>query len=110
MGFSLLYNYPEALRRSARGHRPQEHYLSFGFDLAFCAPSWEDSDDELGDSRDPELERFWFGELTRACQSCHARHAAARFPAHWYRVPEQISGINIDVGSRAYDRRGRERH
>jgi hypothetical protein len=35
---------------------------------------------DAADARDPALERFWFQELTRACQSCHADHARARFP------------------------------
>jgi hypothetical protein len=29
---------------------------------------------------DPQLERLWYQEMTRACQSCHAAHATARFP------------------------------
>ncbi|MDX1569274.1 MAG: hypothetical protein R3200_02235 [Xanthomonadales bacterium] len=33
-----------------------------------------------GTDEDPELERFWYEEMTRACQECHARHAAGRFP------------------------------
>ena len=29
---------------------------------------------------DPDLQRFWFAEMTRACQDCHADHAGKRFP------------------------------
>jgi hypothetical protein len=35
---------------------------------------------QAGDDHDPALERFWFQELTRACQSCHTNHASGRFP------------------------------
>ena len=33
-----------------------------------------------GEQNDPELERLWLQEMTRACQACHKEHAAARFP------------------------------
>jgi hypothetical protein len=29
---------------------------------------------------DAHLARLWFQEMTRACQACHAEHAAPRFP------------------------------
>lgn len=35
---------------------------------------------QAGEQQDPRLERLWFEEMTRACQACHAEHAAARFP------------------------------
>jgi cytochrome c556 len=31
-------------------------------------------------AHDVQLERVWFEEMNRACLSCHAEHAAARFP------------------------------
>ena len=33
-----------------------------------------------GEQGNPELERFWLQEMTRACQACHKEHASARFP------------------------------
>ncbi|MDT8319586.1 MAG: hypothetical protein RQ826_03585 [Xanthomonadales bacterium] len=35
---------------------------------------------EAGRHADARLQRLWFGEMTRACQECHAQHAGARFP------------------------------
>ncbi len=35
---------------------------------------------EAGDRQDSALERFYFEEMTRACQSCHQDFAGGRFP------------------------------
>lgn len=35
---------------------------------------------EAAKQGDPDVERFWFQEMTRACQGCHTDFAAGRFP------------------------------
>lgn len=35
---------------------------------------------EAGKQKAPRLERLWFQEMTRACQSCHTDYAGNRFP------------------------------
>ena len=35
---------------------------------------------QAGGDHDPGLQRYWFEEMTRACQDCHATFAAERFP------------------------------
>lgn len=35
---------------------------------------------EAAEQGDPDVERFWFQEMTRACQACHTDYAGGRFP------------------------------
>ena len=35
---------------------------------------------QAGEHHDATLQRLWFQEMTRACQSCHIDHAGTRFP------------------------------
>lgn len=73
--FVLARELTEAQRREIRTTLPPDFLAA---DRAFheLAGRLE----AAGEAGDPRLERLWFEEMTRACQSCHAEHAAARFP------------------------------
>lgn len=73
--FVLAQELTEDQRQEIRGQLPRR-FLALDQELHRMAAELATA----AQHGSPHVERFWFAEMTRACQGCHAAFAGGRFP------------------------------